>query len=142
MKEALKEAKKAYNKDEIPIGAVLVNNNRIIARGYNQPIIRNDPTAHAEVVTLRKAGRRLSNYRLLNTSLYVTVEPCIMCMGALLNARIKEVIYGCCNEKFGACESVVDITLNRRLNHRIKVISGVMEKDCRRLLQDFFKKKR
>lgn len=142
MKEALKEARKALLNDEVPVGAVLVKNNRIVSRGHNQPILKRDSTAHAEIIVLRKAGARLSNYRLTGTTLYVTVEPCIMCFGALLNARVKEIIYGCNNEKFGACKTAFKITSNSKLEHNIKIVSGVMEEKCRELLRDFFKNKR
>jgi len=143
MREALKEAKKAYRQDEVPIGAVLVKDNReIIARGHNQPIKTNDPTAHAEIVVLRKAGRKLKNYRLNNTTIYVTVEPCPMCAGALVNARVKNIVYGCNDYKWGACNSVINIVSNKNFNHRLNIIKNILEEDCKKLIQKYFSEKR
>ena len=142
MFEALKEAKKAYRKDEIPVGAVVVRNGKIIARGHNLPISKCDTTAHAEVVALRKASKKAGNYRLVGTSVYTTIEPCPMCAGALVNARVREVVFGCRDAKSGACGSVMNIVDNKKLNHRIKIIPGILEEQCRELLQEFFKDKR
>ena len=142
MLEALKEARKAYKKDEVPVGAVLVKNGTIIARGHNQPISKLDPTAHAEILALRKASKTLKNYRLYGIILYVTLEPCPMCAGALVHARIKEIVYDCPDVKSGACGSVTNIASNKKLNHRIKITSGILEKECRSLIQKFFKLKR
>jgi len=142
LKEAIKEAKKAAKIDEVPVGAVVVCDNRIIGRGYNQNIKLNDPTAHAEVAAIKKAAKHLGNYRLNNCKIYVTIEPCAMCAGAIVWARISEVIFGAYDEKAGACGSIFNVVENKKLNHRAKVVSGILEKECRALLQDFFRKKR
>ena len=142
MLEALKEAGKAYRKDEVPVGAVIVSGNKIIGRGHNQPIGLCSPTAHAEIIALNRASGKIHNYRLNGTTMYVTVEPCPMCAGALVNARVKEVIFGCYDGKSGACGSAMNIANNRRLNHRVKVAGGILEKPCMDLMQRFFGKKR
>jgi tRNA(adenine34) deaminase len=142
MKAALEEAQKALADDEVPIGAVLVHGGDIIARGHNSPILLHDPTAHAEVITLRNGGRALGNYRLTDTELYVTLEPCIMCMGALLHARVKRLVFGTRDPKAGAAGSVVDFACHESMNHRIAVTGGVLEEECRNLLYCFFKTKR
>ncbi|MDD5679729.1 MAG: tRNA adenosine(34) deaminase TadA [Candidatus Omnitrophica bacterium] len=142
MQEALKEAVKAFERDEVPVGAVIVYKNKIIARAYNQIITLKDPTAHAEMVAITQAADYLRNERLINCSLYVTIEPCPMCAGASVLARIEKIIYGADDPKSGACGSVVDIANNKKLNHRIKVISGILKEDCASLLKDFFRKKR
>ncbi len=142
IKEALKEAKKAEKKGEVPVGAVIVRDNEIIGRGYNQSISRNDPTAHAEILALRAASSKLSNYRLNSCKLYVTVEPCPMCAGSLIWARISKIIFGAFDKKTGACGSVIDIPNSGKFNHRPEVTGGILEKPCRSLIQRFFKKKR
>jgi len=142
LKEALKEAIKARKKGEVPVGAVLVIENKIIGRGYNRSISLNDPSAHAEIIALRSASRKIKNYRLNGSRLYATVEPCPMCAGALVWARVSEIIFGTFDRKAGACGSVVNIANNKKLNHRCKVAGGVLEKQCRSLLQKFFRKKR
>lgn len=142
MLEALREAKKACKKDEVPVGAVVVYGNKIIGRGHNQPITSNDPSAHAEIIALRGAAKKMYNYRLNEARLYVTVEPCPMCAGALVNARVKEIIFGCADAKAGACGSVMNVANSRKLNHRIKVTRGICERQCRGLMQGFFKSKR
>ncbi len=142
MSVALREAEKAYKKGEVPVGAVLVHNGEIIARGHNSSIARKDPTAHAEILALRKASRLLGNYRLNGTILYVTVEPCPMCAGAIVNARIDTVVYGTGEPKWGGDGSVLRILRNRNLNHRVKVIKGIMRDECRGILQRFFREKR
>ena len=143
MDMALEEAKKAGQKDEVPIGAVLVSENgEVIAAGHNQTITRVDPTAHAEILTLREAARKVANYRLLNTTLYVTIEPCPMCMGALVHARVSRVVFGAKDPKWGAAGSLYDLAGDERLNHRMAVISGVRETECRSLIQEFFRAKR
>ena len=140
---ALDEAKKAGQIDEIPIGAVLVSDKwEIISSAYNQTIHLADPTAHAEILTLRQAGRQTQNYRLLNTTLYVTVEPCIMCMGAVIHARVARLVFGAHDPKWGAAGSLYDFGGDLRLNHQTDVISGVCEEECKELLQDFFRAKR
>jgi len=142
MQEALKEAAKAFERDEVPVGAVIVYKNRIIARAHNQILTLRDPTAHAEMVAITQAADYLKNERLIDCSLYVTVEPCPMCAGAAVLARIKRIIYGTDDPKSGACGSVLDIARNKKLNHRIEVISGILHEDCALFLKEFFKKKR
>lgn len=142
MQEALKEARKAAKKGEVPIGAVLVKAGSIIARGHNQPLGRTDPTAHAEIVTLRRAAKKLNNYRLTGCDLYVTLEPCLMCAGALIHTRIQTLIYGAADPKGGAVHSLYQMLEDARLNHRVKVISGILEEESRALLKAFFKERR
>jgi tRNA(adenine34) deaminase len=142
IREALKEAKKAERKGEVPAGAVVTFNDRIIARGYNQSITSNDPTAHAEIVALRKAAKNLKNYRLSGCRIYVTIEPCPMCAGALVWARVSGLVFGAYDKKAGACGSVANIAHNKKLNHRVKITGGVLEKECSNLIQKFFRKKR
>jgi tRNA(adenine34) deaminase len=142
MREALKEAKKAEDKGEVPVGAVVTWQDRIVGRGHNQSISAQDPTAHAEIIAVRKASRKLRNYRLPECSIYVTVEPCSMCAGALVWARIASVIYGTADEKAGACGSVFNVACNRALNHRMTVEGGVLEEECKALIRGFFKKRR
>lgn len=142
MSEAFKEAQKAFEEDEVPVGAVVVHQGRVIARGHNQVERLKDPTAHAEMLALTSAANYLDCKWLNEASLYVTIEPCSMCAGALVLARIKEVIFGACDPKTGACGSVVNIVNHKKLNHRIKVSSGVLKDECSSLLKEFFKKKR
>jgi len=142
MKIALEEARKAAQQGEVPIGAVLSIGERIIAKNHNRCIQLNDPTAHAEILVLRKAGRLLKNYRLNHTNLYVTAEPCLMCASAMIHARISRLIFGAWEKKFGAVESKFKLFKENGLNHRIEVQSGILEKKCSDLLRDFFKKKR
>jgi tRNA(adenine34) deaminase len=143
MKLALNQAKKAGQKSEVPIGAVLVSESgEILSLSYNQTISLADPTAHAEIITLRKAAQKILNYRLLSTTLYVTIEPCIMCMGAIVHARVSRVIYGTPDPKWGAAGSLYNFAHDTRLNHRPEIISGICEDECRTLIQDFFRKKR
>lgn len=142
MRMALDEAKQALKEGEVPVGAVLVLEGEVLARAHNMPISLNDPTAHAEIMVLREAALRTKNYRLPNTSLYVTVEPCLMCTGALLQARVKELVFGAFDHKAGACGSVYDIPSSPEVLHKLTVISGVLEKECREILQGFFKAKR
>lgn len=142
IKEALKEAKKAEKKGEVPVGAVVTYKGKIISRGYNQSITLNDPTAHAEIIALRKAAKKLRNYRGKDCKIYVTIEPCCMCAGALVWARVSDLVFGVYDKKAGACGSVFNIAENKRLNHRIKITGGVLENECRSLIQQFFRKKR
>ena len=142
LKEALKEAKKAQKKGEVPVGAVLVLKNKIIGRGHNKSIVLNDPTAHAEIIALRAASRKAGNYRLNGSKLYATIEPCPMCAGALVWARVSQIVFGAHDKKAGACGSLFNIASNKKLNHRIKVSGGLLEKECRSLIQKFFRKKR
>ncbi|MBP7056145.1 MAG: tRNA adenosine(34) deaminase TadA [Candidatus Omnitrophica bacterium] len=142
MEEALKEATKALDKDEVPVGAVIVHDGKIIARAHNQIKLLKDPTAHAEMIAITQAAAHLSNERLIDTVMYVTVEPCSMCAGALVLARVKRLVYGAPDPKTGACGSIMDITRDKRLNHRLEVVAGVRKEDCASLLQEFFRGKR
>ena len=121
MLQALKEAKKAYKKSEVPVGAIVVKDNKIISKGYNSNITTNDPSAHAEIVAIKRAAQKLKNYRLNNCEMYVTLEPCPMCAGAMVHARIKKLFYATEEPKFGSCKSVFNIINNKKLNHRIEV---------------------
>lgn len=141
MRQALQEAQTALGFGEVPVGAVLVSNGEVLASGFNQPIHEVDPTAHAEIVTLRRAARTLGNYRLTGTTLYVTLEPCLMCAGALMQARVGTLVYGAAEPKAGAIRSILRLA-DLTLNHRLEVIEGVLEDECRRLVQDFFKLRR
>jgi tRNA(adenine34) deaminase len=142
MHEALKEAKKAFEEDEVPVGAVIVHERKIIARAHNQIRRLHDPTAHAEMLAITQAADYIRNERLINTSLYVTIEPCTMCTGAMVLARISRLIYGASEPKTGACGSVVDIASLKKLNHRIKVTKHVLSDKCGFFLKEFFKSKR
>ena len=142
MSEALKEAQKAFEEDEVPVGAVIVHDGRIIARGHNQIERLKDPTAHAEIIAITSAANYLGTKWLNEASLYVTIEPCSMCAGAMVLARIKKLSFGASDPKTGACGSVIDIANHKELNHRIKVTRGTLEAECSSLLKDFFRKKR
>ena len=142
MKAALAEAKVAANADEVPVGAVLVRSGEIVARGLNRPVQDNDPTAHAEVMAIRAAATEERNYRLADSTLYVTLEPCPMGVGAMLHARIGRLVFGAYDPKAGAAGSVIDLCDDRRFNHRIEVNGGLLEEQCAALLQDFFAKRR
>jgi tRNA(adenine34) deaminase len=142
MTAALREAAQAETEHEVPVGAVVVLNGTIIGRGRNSPISRNDPTAHAEIQAVREAAQHVGNYRLVGATVYVTVEPCLMCMGALLHARIKRLVFGCSDPKAGAAGSLYDVSRDPRLNHQIEVTAGVAEVESRVLLQRFFQKRR
>jgi len=142
MSEALKEAQRAFDEDEVPVGAVIVHEGRIIARGRNQVECLKDPTAHAEIIAITSAANYLGQKWLSEASLYVTIEPCSMCAGAMVLARIKNLYFGAADPKTGACGSVIDITNHKKLNHRIKVTKGIFETECSSLLKDFFRKKR
>ena len=139
MQEALKEAEKAYKKKEVPIGAVIVSDNKIIARGHNLKETSADPTAHAEIIAIKKAAKKLERWRLSNSTIYVTLEPCTMCMGALIQARVERLVFGCFDPKAGAAGSLYDISNDKRLNHRIKLSTDVMAEECGKILKDFFK---
>jgi tRNA(adenine34) deaminase len=141
MERALAQARLALAAGEVPIGAVLVAGDAVVAEGFNQPISARDPTAHAEIVTLRRGASAIGNYRLAGSTLYVTVEPCVMCVGAAFNARIARLVYGADEPKFGAVRSVMRAE-ELRLNHRFDVVSGVLEEQCRGLLVEFFRSKR
>ncbi|MDR2436472.1 MAG: tRNA adenosine(34) deaminase TadA [Endomicrobium sp.] len=145
MTRALKEAYKAKKLCEVPVGAVITLNNKIIARGFNKCIIVSDPTAHAEIVALRKAAKKLKNYRLNNCSIYVTIEPCSMCAGALVNARIKRIVFGAYDVKSGTCKSTFKIAKSKKLNHRINFDGGkerYLSKECAEVIKSFFKERR
>jgi tRNA(adenine34) deaminase len=142
MHAALEQARLGLAAGEVPIGAVLVVGDEIVARAFNQPIRACDPTAHAEVLVLREAGRLRGNYRLTNAVVYVTVEPCLMCVGALVHARVGEVVYGTAEPKTGALVSSIRALETPGLNHRFAVSSGVLEEECRAILQEFFQARR
>jgi tRNA(adenine34) deaminase len=144
MGKALEQAELAAANDEVPIGAVLVDNStgELLASGHNQPIGVHDPTAHAEIIVLREAARRLNNYRLPNTTLYVTIEPCVMCVGALVQARVARIVYGAPEPKTGAIESAHRLLLQGSFNHCPEVRSGLLKADCSKLITDFFEHKR
>jgi len=138
MGKAIAEARKAQAKAEVPIGCVIVRDNRIIARAHNLREFTQDPAAHAELLAIRKAARKLDSWRLLGTTLYVTLEPCLMCMGAIILARIPTVVFGCFDPKAGAAGSLFDLSNDPRLNHRLKLFSGICGEECSRLLSGFF----
>ena len=142
MLEALKEAKEAFEEDEVPVGAIIVSQKRIIAKAHNQIERLKDPTAHAEMIAITQAASTLGSKWLNDASIYVTIEPCSMCAGALVLARIKNIVYGAQDPKTGACGSVVNLVNHQKLNHRITVEKGILEKECGYLLKEFFKKKR
>jgi len=141
MREALEQARRALHLGEVPIGAVVVAAGGVMGEGFNQPIRAADPSAHAEIVALRQAARAAGNYRLTGATLYVTLEPCLMCVGAIVNARVATVVYGAPEPKWGALGSILDAR-SLRLNHRLEVIGGVLEAECRQLVVDFFKFRR
>jgi tRNA(adenine34) deaminase len=141
MRQALDQARRAMQVGEVPIGAVIVAEGRVAGEGFNQPIRAVDPTAHAEIVALRQAARAASNYRLAGATLYVTLEPCLMCVGAIVNARVATVVYGAPEPKWGALGSILDAR-TLKLNHRLQVIGGVLEAACRQIVVDFFKFRR
>ena len=142
MAVALKEAQGAFDDDEVPVGAVVVHGGRIIARAHNQMRRLKDPTAHAEMIAITQAAAYLKSDRLLDTTVYVTIEPCSMCAGAMVLARVKRLVYGAADPKTGACGSLMNIADDRRLNHRINISKGVLEVESGMLLKEFFKKKR
>jgi tRNA(adenine34) deaminase len=143
MRKALDEAQKAGQKNEVPIGAVLVaENDELLSATHNQIINRQDPTAHAEILALREAAHKIGNYRLLNTTLYVTVEPCPMCMGAIIHARVAQIIFGTRDPKWGAAGSLYNFAEDQRFNHRPIIIEGICADECKKIMQDFFSSKR
>src|SRR5438128_9783725 len=139
---ALGEAKKAEAAGEVPVGAVIVADGSVIGRGYNQPISASDPTDHAEIIALREAARNLGNYRLSGVTMYCTVEPCVMCAGAMIHARIARLVFGTCDPKAGSAGSIYNVLTDPRLNHRVEVVSGIREDECAGLLRDFFARRR
>ena len=142
MKYAYLEAMKAFDKNEVPVGAVIVYENKIIGKGYNLVETLNNATAHAEIIAIKSASEYIKDWRLENCDLYVTLEPCVMCTGAIINSRIKKVIYGLSDEKAGACDSLYHLGEDGRLNHNFKVLSGVMENEIQKLMDRFFLKMR
>jgi tRNA(adenine34) deaminase len=142
MRHAIFEARQAEINGEVPVGAVIVLNRRIIGTGFNRPIGLTDPTAHAEIQAIRAAARQIGNYRLTGSTLYVTVEPCAMCAGSLINARISRLVYGTPDLRAGAIESVFRIADNSSLNHRVEVTSGILDEECREIMQSFFRARR
>ena len=139
---ALEQAELAQEQGEVPVGAVLVRDNQLIASAHNQPILSNDPSAHAEIQVMRQAGAMLNNYRLPNTTLYVTLEPCTMCLGAMVHARIKRVVFGAYDAKTGVCGSCAALSSSQCFNHQIDIQGGVLGDQCKDLLQQFFKERR
>jgi len=142
MEEALREAQRALALGEVPVGAIVVHQGNIVGRGCNRPLSANDPTAHAEILALREAGQAIGNYRLLDCDLYVTVEPCAMCAGAITHARIRRLIYGAEDAKAGAVHSMLQVLNHPKLNHTVEVSSGVLAARCMDLLQTFFRDRR
>ena len=142
MKIAMDEANLAMNEEEIPVGAVLIQNNKLIARSHNQPIKNNDPTAHAEIQLLRKAGEQQKNYRLIGSTIYVTLEPCTMCFGAMVHARIERIVFGASDPKTGVCGSCINLNKENFFNHKISITGGVLKNESSTLLKLFFQSKR
>jgi tRNA(adenine34) deaminase len=142
MRQALKQAEKAREIDEVPVGALIVKDGKIIAKGFNRCISGNDPTAHAEIEALRKAAKKLGSYRLNGCDIYVTIEPCSMCAGALVNARIKRIFFGAADKKAGACKSVFKIADGKKLNHRIEIRGGILKEECAAIIRNFFAERR
>lgn len=142
MRHALRLARVAWEQGEVPVGAVLVQGDRVIGEGWNRPIGQHDPTAHAEIMALRQGGKVLENYRLLDTTLYVTLEPCVMCAGAMVHSRITRLVYGARDEKTGAAGSLLDVLGHPGMNHQIRVEEGVLAEACASMLSDFFRMRR
>ena len=142
MRQALREARRGGREGEVPVGAVVVHGEEIIARAHNRPVHLNDPSAHAEILALRRAGRKLGNYRLPGCTLYVTIEPCAMCVGAIIQARIQRLVVGAMDPKAGACGSVLAVLNNRKLNHQVVFDSGVLQAGCAAMLREFFRERR
>ena len=143
MQEAIKEAREGWLNDEVPVGALLISqSDKILARDHNRCISLNDPTAHAEILVLRQAAQKCKNYRLNGVTMVVTIEPCPMCMGAIMNARLDTLVFGAFDPKYGAAGSVYNLPDDERLNHKITIISRIMEQECRDLMQGFFRERR
>ena len=138
MRLALQEARRAAREEEIPVGALLVCQGRVVARAHNRPIHLSDPTAHAEILALRRAARKLGNYRLTGCTLYVTIEPCAMCAGAIVHARVRRVVYGASDPKAGANGSALTVLNHPKLNHQVEVVTGVLAEECAAIVRDFF----
>ncbi len=139
MKQALKEAKKAYEKLEVPVGAVIVKDGKIIAKAHNLKETKTDTTKHAEILAIQKASKKLESWRLLDCEMYITLEPCSMCAGAIINSRIKKIYIGALDEKTGAAGSVLNLFEDYKFNHKVEVEKGVMQEECENILKDFFK---
>ncbi len=139
MKEALKEAKKAYEKEEVPVGCVIVKDGKIIARAHNLKETKYDTTKHAEILAIQKASKKLKSWRLIDCDMYVTLEPCSMCAGAIINSRIRKVYYGASDEKTGAIGSVFNLLEDYKFNHKVEYQSGIMQEECEGILKEFFK---
>jgi tRNA(adenine34) deaminase len=142
MRQALDVAHSGGAHGEVPVGALVVLDGEVIAEGYNAPISRHDPTAHAEIQAMRAAAERIGNYRLIGATLYVTLEPCVMCAGAMMHARVSRVVFGAADPKTGACGSVVDLFADQRLNHHAEVVGGVLADECAEALKSFFQARR
>lgn len=142
MKEALKEAQKAYSKLEVPVGAVIVKDGKIIAKAHNLKETKKDTTKHAEIIAIQKASKKLESWRLIDCDLYITLEPCPMCMGAIINSRIRKVYIGTMDSKTGACGSILNLNEDYTFNHKVEIETGVMQKECEEILKNFFKKLR
>ncbi|GKS68533.1 tRNA-adenosine deaminase [Nitrosomonas sp. PY1] len=142
MHHALEQAQRARSIDEVPVGAVVVQNQIVIGYGFNHPIQSHDPTAHAEIIAIRAAGNTIGNYRLSECTLYVTLEPCTMCIGAIFHARLKRLVYAAADPKTGACGSVINLPLESRLNHHLQVTGGILASEASTLLKDFFVQRR
>jgi len=142
MQRALELAHRAEAEGEVPVGAVIVKDDEVVAEGWNRPIASHDPTAHAEIQAIRAAAQRLGNYRLPDTTLYVTLEPCIMCIGAITHARIGRLVYGTTDPRAGAIHSIYTIPEDRKLNHHVQVVGGILADECGQVLKDFFRRKR
>lgn len=142
MRHALTLARRAWDEGEVPVGAVLVHNDQVIGEGWNRPISRHDPTAHAEIMALRQGGVILQNYRLLDTTLYVTLEPCVMCAGAMVHGRIGNLVFGARDAKTGAIGSLMDVLGHPGMNHQVSVTEGVLAEECSAMLSDFFRARR
>ncbi len=142
MRHALMLAQRAWDEGEVPVGAVLVHNDRVIGEGWNRPIGRHDPTAHAEIMALRQGGLVLQNYRLLDTTLYVTLEPCVMCAGAMVHGRIGTLVFGARDLKTGAAGSLMDVLHHPGMNHRVEIVEGTLSDECSGMLSEFFRQRR
>lgn len=142
MKQALALAQKAWDQGEVPVGAILVLDDEVIGQGWNRPITRHDPTAHAEIMALQQGGQIVQNYRLLNATLYVTLEPCVMCAGAMVHSRIKRLVYGASDLKTGAAGSLLDVLRHPGMNHQLEITAGVMANECSEMLSQFFQQRR
>ena len=142
MRRALREAQRGYEEEEVPVGAIVVQESRVVARAHNRPVHLNDPSAHAEILALRRAAKKLGNYRLTGCTLYVTIEPCAMCAGAMVHARLRRMVFGARDPKAGACGSALTVLNHPKLNHQVGVAGGVLAQDAASMLRDFFRTRR